>query len=59
MKCPICGKELEQETYYDDTIEDTSYYDFCSECGWSNYPDFENESEERNEKRFKQSNLYF
>lgn len=45
MKCPICGKELEQETYYDDTIEDTSYYDFCPECGWSNYPDYENKSE--------------
>ena len=38
MKCPICGTELEQETYYDEVFEDTSYYDFCPKCHWDNYP---------------------
>lgn len=37
-KCPHCKGELEQETYYDDVSEDTSYYNFCSECGWNDYP---------------------
>ena len=39
MKCPHCNGELEQETYYDYVSEDTSYYNFCPECGWNDYPD--------------------
>ena len=46
MKCPICGKELEQETYYDEVTEDTSYYDFCPKCGYNNYPEYLSEREE-------------
>lgn len=37
MKCPNCNKELELkdfETYYNEEIEDTSYYIICSECGY-------------------------
>lgn len=39
MKCPICNAELDQETYYDHTSEDTSYYNFCDNCGWDDYPE--------------------
>lgn len=46
MKCPICGNELEQESYYDEVIEDTLYYDFCPVCGYDNYPEYLLESEE-------------
>lgn len=39
IKCPICNAELDQETYYDYINEDTSYYNFCENCGWDDYPD--------------------
>lgn len=33
MKCPVCGNELEYETYYNG--EDTSYCKICTECGYN------------------------
>lgn len=37
-KCPKCGKVLtmdDYETYYDYECEDTSYFIFCSKCGYN------------------------
>lgn len=39
MKCPICNGDLEQETYYSKMDEDTSYYNYCPNCGYDDYPD--------------------
>ena len=36
-KCPECGKKLtiaDYETYYDEENDDTSYYIWCSDCGY-------------------------
>lgn len=40
MKCPICGTELDQETYYDFVDEDTGYYNFCPKCEWNDHPEY-------------------
>ena len=40
MKCPLCNNKLEQETYYDDVNDDTSYFNYCEKCGWDDYPDY-------------------
>ena len=40
MRCPICNTKLEQETYYDEVCEDTSYYNYCPECEWDDYPEY-------------------
>lgn len=46
MKCPICNGDLEQETYYSEIYEDTSYYNYCPNCGYDDYPDeYEDEYE--------------
>ena len=39
MKCPICGAELDQDTYYNEEREETGYYDFCTKCNYDNYPE--------------------
>lgn len=38
-RCPCCNGKLEQETYYDSINEDTSYYSYCTSCGWDDRPD--------------------
>ena len=38
-RCPICNAKLDQETYYDHDNEETSYYHFCDNCGWNDYPE--------------------
>ncbi len=38
-RCPCCNGKLEQETYYDDVFEDTSYYNYCTKCDWNDYPE--------------------
>ena len=36
--CPSCNAKLDQETYYDGM--DTTYYNFCPECGWDDYDEY-------------------
>lgn len=46
MRCPNCGTKLEQETYYNTASEDTSYYNYCYNCGWDDYPEDVEDGEE-------------
>jgi hypothetical protein len=45
-RCPCCNGKLEQETYYDDVLEDTSYYNYCTKCDWNDYPEYLKEESE-------------
>lgn len=53
MKCPICNEKLEQETYYSEIYEDTSYYNYCPNCGYDDYPDEYEDCDEYDELAWK------